>query len=177
MLTATQSIASPLGFNYIPNLVKNSPNDKIRLATIGMGIQGNFDTIAALRSPDVELVGVSDLYTGRLDHAKTAFGKDKELFTTRDYREILARPDIDAVIVVVPDHWHDHITIAALKAGKNVYCEKPMVQHINEGKPVIDALEKVGQNHAGRQSADQQRVVSGGKAHGAGGRHRHHQLH
>lgn len=143
-LAATQGVAKPFGFSYIPNLKKISPNDKIRLATIGMGIQGNYDTMAALRSPDVELVAVADLYTGRLEHAKTAFGKDKDLFTTRDYREILTRSDVDAVIVVVPDHWHDHITIAALKAGKNVYCEKPMVQHINEGKPVIDAWKKSG---------------------------------
>ncbi|GAB3490354.1 Gfo/Idh/MocA family oxidoreductase [Spirosoma knui] len=144
-LVATQGIAKPFGFPaYIPNLKKIAPNDKIRFATIGMGIQGNYDTRAALRNPDVELVAVSDLYEGRLKTAQTAFGKDKELFATRDYREILARPDIDAVLIVVPDHWHDHITIAALKAGKNVYCEKPMVQHINEGKPVIDAWKKSG---------------------------------
>nr|WP_293837235.1 Gfo/Idh/MocA family oxidoreductase [uncultured Arsenicibacter sp.] len=139
-LAATQSMAGP--FSIIRNLKKVSPNDKIRIATIGMGIQGNYDTQAALRNPDVELVAVADLYDGRLEHAKTAFSKD--LFTTRDYREILARKDIDAVLVVTPDHWHDHITIAALKAGKHVYCEKPMVHHINEGKAVIDAWKKSG---------------------------------
>ncbi len=144
-VVATEGIARPFGAPaYIPNLMKVSPNDKIRIATIGMGIQGNFDTQAALRSPDVELVAVADLYDGRLEHAKTAFGKDKNLFTTRDHREILARPDVDAVLVVTPDHWHDHITIAALKAGKHVYCEKPMVQHLNEGKAVIDAWKKSG---------------------------------
>ncbi|WP_128546852.1 Gfo/Idh/MocA family protein [Larkinella soli] len=137
-LVATQSVAKP--FHIIRDLKKISPNDKIRIATIGMGIQGNYDTMAALRNPDVELVAVADLYTGRLQHAKTAFNPD--LFTTRDYREILARPDVDAVLIVTPDHWHDHITIAALKAGKHVYCEKPMVQHINEGKAVIDAWKK-----------------------------------
>lgn len=146
-LLATESLAKPLGPvapAYIPNLKRVSPNDKIRIATIGMGIQGNYDTMAALRNPDVELVAVADLYDGRLEHAKTAFGKDKELFATRDFREVLARPDVDAVLVVTPDHWHDHITIAALQAGKHVYCEKPMVQHINEGKPVIDAWRKSG---------------------------------
>jgi predicted dehydrogenase len=141
-LAATQPISQ--AFAYIPNLARISPNDKIRIATIGMGIQGNYDTMAALRNPDVELVAVADLYDGRLAHAKTAFEKGQNLFTTRDYREILARPDIDAVLVVTPDHWHDHITIEALKAGKHVYCEKPMVQHINEGKPVIDAWRKSG---------------------------------
>ncbi|SOD92865.1 Gfo/Idh/MocA family protein [Spirosoma fluviale] len=142
---ATEAVAKPFGAPaYIPNLMKISPNDKIRFATIGMGIQGNYDTQAALRNPDVELVAVADLYDGRLQHAKTAYGKDKELFATRDHREILARSDIDAVLVVTPDHWHDHITIAALKAGKHVYCEKPMVQHLNEGKAVIDAWKKSG---------------------------------
>jgi predicted dehydrogenase len=138
-LIATESIAKP--FNIIRNL-KVSPNDKIRIATIGMGIQGNSDTQAALKSPDVEFVACADLYDGRLVQAKKAFNKD--LFTTRDYREILTRKDIDAVLVVTPDHWHDHITIAALNAGKHVYCEKPMVQHINEGKAVIEAWKKSG---------------------------------
>ena len=144
-LAATESMAKPFGFPaYIPNFRKVAPNDKIRIATIGMGIQGNFDTKAALRNPDVELVAVADLYAGRLETAKTVFGKDKNLFTTRDHREILARSDVDAVLIVTPDHWHDHITIAALKAGKHVYCEKPMVQHLNEGKAVIDAWKKSG---------------------------------
>ncbi|MGF7218378.1 putative dehydrogenase [Spirosoma lacussanchae] len=147
-LTAAGGVQTVLGNvgtpAYIPNLARISPNDKIRIATIGMGIQGNYDTMAALRNPDVELVAVADLYDGRLAHAKSAFGKDKELFATRDFREVLARPDVDAVLVVTPDHWHDHITIAALKAGKHVYCEKPMVQHMKEGKPVIDAWRKSG---------------------------------
>ncbi|GHB80264.1 Gfo/Idh/MocA family oxidoreductase [Persicitalea jodogahamensis] len=130
-------------YSYIKNLKKVSPNDKIRIATIGMGIQGNFDTQAALRSaPDAELVAVADLYDGRLQRVKETFGK--EIITTRDYREILARPDIDAVLIVTPDHWHDHITKAALKAGKHVYCEKPMVHHIDEGLSVIDAWKKSG---------------------------------
>lgn len=143
-LAATGSVQTLVGASaYIPNLKKISPNDKIRIATIGMGIQGNYDTKAALRNPDVELVAVADLYDGRLATAKTAF-QNPSLFTTRDHREILARPDVDAVLVVTPDHWHDHITIAALKAGKHVYCEKPMVQHLSEGKAVIDAWKKSG---------------------------------
>lgn len=143
-LAATGSVQTLVGAPaYIPNLKKISPNDKIRFATIGMGIQGNYDTRSALRNPDVEFVAAADLYDGRLVTAKTAFQKP-DLFTTRDYREILTRSDVDAVLVVTPDHWHDHITIAALKAGKHVYCEKPMVQHLNEGKAVIDAWKKSG---------------------------------
>ena len=140
-LLATESIAKP--FHIIRDLKKISPNDKIRFATIGMGIQGHSDTKAALRSsPDVEFVAAADLYDGRLTRVKELYGKD--IFTTRDYRQILERKDIDAVLIVTPDHWHDHITKAALQAGKNVYCEKPMVHHINEGLSVIDAWKKSG---------------------------------
>ena len=142
LATGGLAVARPT-FSYIKDLKKISPNDKIRIATIGMGIQGNFDTKAALRAaPDAELVAVADLYDGRLQRAKETFNKD--IFTTRDYREILARPDIDAVLIVTPDHWHDHITKDALKAGKHVYCEKPMVHHIDEGLSVIDAWKKSG---------------------------------
>ncbi len=138
-LAVSETIAKP--FSIIKDLKKISPNDKIRIATIGVGIQGNYDTMAALKNPDVEMVAAADLYTGRLERAKINF---KDIFTTRDYREILTRKDIDAVLVVTPDHWHDKISIDALKAGKNVYCEKPMVQKISKGKSVIDAWKASG---------------------------------
>ena len=128
-------------FNIIRNL-KNSPNDKIRIATIGVGIQGHFDTKSALNVDGTELVAVADLYDDRLVRAKEVFGSD--IATTRDYREILARDDVDAVLIVTPDHWHDTISIDAMRAGKHVYCEKPMVQHIDEGSDVIKAWKDTG---------------------------------
>ncbi len=112
-----------------------STNDQIQLGLIGSGIQGIYDTTAALKVNGVKLVAVCDLYDGRLDRAKELWGKD--LFTTRDYRELLKRKDIDAVIVATPDHWHQKITIDAMKAGKAVYCEKPMVQNFDEGQDII----------------------------------------
>ena len=139
VLLATDTFAKP--FNIIKSL-SISPNDKLRFATIGFGIQGHSDTKAALRNADVELVAVADLYDGRLTHAKEVYGKD--IFTTRDYREILTRKDIDAVIIATPDHWHDRISMAAMNAGKAVYCEKPMVQHLDEGRAVIDTWRKTG---------------------------------
>ena len=122
---------------------KISANDKIRIATIGHGGMGSGDTRYALSVPGVELAAVCDIYDGRLTRVKELYGS--QIFTTRDYREVLSRKDIDAVIVATPDHWHSAISIAAMEAGKDVYCEKPMVHAISEGEKVIAAQERTGQ--------------------------------
>ena len=103
-------------------------NDKIQIATIGIGGMGSEDTRSATAQPGVKLVAACDIYQGRLRRAKELWGND--LFTTRDYREILNRKDIDAVIIATPDHWHAKIAIDAMESGKDVYVEKPMVQQI-----------------------------------------------
>jgi len=119
---------------------KVSANDKIRVGVIGFGIMGNNDLNTALKVPGVELAGVCDLYKGRLERAAELYGK--ELFITQDYRELLNKSDIDAVIIATSDNWHARIAKEALEKGKAVYCEKPMVHRINEGLPVIAAAQK-----------------------------------
>jgi predicted dehydrogenase len=113
------------------------PNERIQIATIGMGIIGCIDTETALKVPGIELVAAADLYEGRRKHAQEVYGKKVDVYV--DYREILDRKDVDAVLVCVPDHWHAPIAIDAMKAGKAVYCEKPMVRVVEEGQSVIDA--------------------------------------
>jgi predicted dehydrogenase len=117
-----------------------SSNDKIRIATIGMGIMGYNDTRAALTCPGVELVACCDLYQGRLQHAKEVFGAN--IFTTNNYHEILDRKDIDAVIIATSDNWHSTIAIEAMHKGKAVYSEKPMVHYISEGLAEIKAQQE-----------------------------------
>src|ERR1035441_4446163 len=113
-----------------------SANDKIQVALVGAGWRGQGITSEAIQVPGVKLVAVADCYNGRLEHSKELWGND--LFTTRDYSEILARKDIDAVIVGTPDHWHMKVATDAMKAGKDVYCEKPMIHVYADGPQMIE---------------------------------------
>jgi len=119
---------------------KLGPNDQIHVALIGAGGRGQSITKSALTLPNVKLLAVADCYDGRLAHAKELWGND--LQTTKDYNEILARKDIDAVIIGTPDHWHRKVAIDAMAAGKDVYCEKPMVHEYADGPLMIDAAKK-----------------------------------
>lgn len=114
----------------------------IRIALIGAGGMGSEDLNTALQHSNVSVTAVCDLYKGRIEAAKKKWGSN--LFVTEDYKAVLQRSDVDAVIIGTPDHWHQPISIAALQAGKHVYCEKPMLHSVSEGRALVEAWKKSG---------------------------------
>lgn len=118
------------------------PNDQIQIALIGAGIRGQQDCASALEVPNTRLVAVADCYDGRLKHAREKWGEN--VVITRDYREIFSRPDVDAVIIATPDHWHRQAAIDAMVAGKDVYLEKPMIHVYSDGPAIIQTAQKTG---------------------------------
>ena len=149
MVAGAASAASMLGTKiHALAVLQNEParpvaaNDHIQIALIGAGGQGQYDTKTAVQVPGVKLVAVADCYDGRLARSKELWGDD--ILATRDYDEILARKDIDAVIIGTPDHWHKQAAVDAMKAGKDVYCEKPMIHLYSDGPEMIEASRTTG---------------------------------
>ena len=118
------------------------PNDQIQIALIGAGIRGQQDCASALEVPNTKLVAVADCYDGRLQHAREKWGQN--VAVTRDYKEVLARTDVDAVIIATPDHWHKQAAVDAMLAGKDVYLEKPMIHLYSDGPTIIETTRKTG---------------------------------
>ena len=140
LLPAAANAAGKESFIELFRKKKISANDHIQIALIGAGGMGTADANTAITVPGIKLIAACDLYDGRLVTAKEKYGNT--IFTTKDFQEIINRKDIDAVIVATPDHWHKDISVAAMNAGKHVYCEKPMVHDITEGAAVVEAQKK-----------------------------------
>ncbi len=114
--------------------------ETIRFASIGTGVRGCELLQASLRVPGIECVAVSDLWEGRLTAAQQTL--KKQVDTTRNYKEILDRKDISAVIVAVTDHQHRRVVVDACNAGKDVYCEKPLSHTVDDGFAMVAAAQK-----------------------------------
>ena len=114
--------------------------DKIVLGFIGVGGMGTGLLNEFRKFPDVEIAAVCDVYEPHLLRARGEAGGKAEIYG--DFRRVLDRNDVDAVVIATPDHWHAIPTILACQAGKDVYCEKPLAHRIQEGRAMVQAAEK-----------------------------------
>ncbi len=160
---ATAAVAAPY---IVPASVfgATAPSNRINVGCIGGGNQGFLDLKLFMDQPDCQLVAVCDVNRGSggykersdvrgcepaRDLVEAFYSKrDDKVYkgcaTYRDFRDVLGRDDIDAVVVVAPDHWHEQMTIAAAEAGKDVYCEKPLGLTIAGQQRMIKAVRDNG---------------------------------
>ena len=124
---------------------QTAPSNRITVGFIGTGSHGtDWNLPPYLKHPNARVVAVCDVDNGHLLRAKGMVNRhyqNEDCFATRDFREVLARKDIDAVMISTPDHWHTLISLLAIEAGKDVQCEKPTVS-IHEGKVLVAAVRK-----------------------------------
>ena len=111
-------------------------NDKIQLGVIGCGERGRHDMSQFMIVPAVNVTAVCDIYGEQIDKARQK-ATDAKNFS--DHRKLLEMKEIDAVLIATPDHWHSRVAIDALRAGKDVYVEKPLTLKIEEGPPIVKA--------------------------------------
>lgn len=115
-------------------------NDRVRLGFIGLGNRGDQLLTAFQAHKDAQFVALCDVYSPYIDFARKKVGGDP--FTTKDYRHVLDRKDVDAVVIATPDHWHALQFIHACAAGKDVYVEKPVSLTIGEGRRMVEAAQR-----------------------------------
>ncbi len=115
-----------------------SPNERLRVGAIGLRYQGS--VIAEKAQAYGDLVALCDVDREIAEKARAQFGGQAELY--EDYRDLLARDDVDVVTIGAPDHWHARMLIDACRAGKDVYCEKPLTLTVDEGQPILRAVQE-----------------------------------
>lgn len=129
-----------------------APSDMISLGFIGTGKQGRGLTNSFLSTGEARIVALSEVYKAKaqltLDRIKTYYEKNtgqgsySDIPVYNDFRELLARKDVDAVVIATPDHWHAAMAVRAAEAGKDIYCEKPLSLTVKEGRAMVEAARK-----------------------------------
>lgn len=152
-IAAAAGMAAPL---FLPRGLwgqGNSPGARLTLGVIGMGQMGNVLLRALVGRDDMEVVAVCDVDTTRREAARRRVDEARSERTGQtsracsafnDFRELLARDNIDAVVIATPDHWHAFMGIAAVQAGKDVYCEKPLTHNVHEAGQLVQAVRRSG---------------------------------
>jgi predicted dehydrogenase len=124
-----------------------APSERLTMGAIGIGGQGMHNLRNFLTCDDLRVLAVCDVDTNHRITAKntvdSAYG-NKDCSAYNDFREILTRNDLDTVLIATPDHWHAILSIQAAKAGKDIYCEKPISLTIAEGRAVADTIKRYG---------------------------------
>ena len=142
-------------------------NGKVNIGWIGLGTRGYYclEKMYAGNAKNVHVGAVCDTFTGHLargkDRVQTAEGEAPKAFN--DYRDILADPSIDTVFIMTPEHLHYPMMLAALKAGKNIYVEKPLAHTIEQGSELVKAAREIGQGGAGGHAEPQLVAVQEGE--------------
>jgi hypothetical protein len=145
-LAAPAVLASPL-FGQRP-----PPSERIVMGTIGCGDQGTGDMQGFMGFPEVQMVAVCDPVPAHRERARAIVNRrygNRDCTVHNDFRELLGRRDLDAVLIGTPDHWHAIITIEACKAGKDIYCEKPECLTVREGRAMVEAVRRYGRVFSG----------------------------
>lgn len=153
LATAASAVAAPC---IVPASVlgQNPPSDRLTIGSIGTGFQWKIDASAFVMMDDVRIVAVCDPDASRREESKayvedvyaeqSGAGSVHGVDMIADFRDLLARDDIDAVTIATPDHWHGIMAVAACDAGKDMYCQKPLSYTIAEGRAVADAVRRSG---------------------------------
>ncbi|MBD8489009.1 Gfo/Idh/MocA family oxidoreductase [Echinicola sp. CAU 1574] len=144
---ATMGLSAMAGTSFAFSIPRN---DKVRLGFVGTGKQGFILLNYLMKCPETVVVGCSDVVEfNRNNFKKDAeklnadkFGTAQEVKIHPDFRDLLSSSDIDAVVIATPDHWHAYIAVEAAKAGKDIYCEKPLAATVVEGRAMVDATRK-----------------------------------
>lgn len=169
--SAALGTAAPL---ILPSRVwsaETAPSSRLTLGFIGLGKMNSGHLNSFLGRKEVQIIAVCDVDTNRRENAQKTvterYSKDQDstfkgCAAYNDFRELLARKDIDAVVIATPDHWHAAIAVAAVAAGKDVYCEKPLTHNIHEALVLIDAVrrhQKVLQTGSQQRSSKEFRIA------------------
>lgn len=168
--TAAASVCAPLFVSRrtLGAVGKTAASERITLGMIGVGKQSYWHLQNLVRRENVEVVAICDVQQAKRDAAEQLVRKTyserpgfenlaQSLGLYNDFRELLARPEIDAVLIGTPDHWHAIPSIAAAKAGKDIYCEKPLSLTIREAQAMVEAARRYGRVF---QTGSQQRSSS-----------------
>jgi predicted dehydrogenase len=122
-----------------------SASRRVNLACIGVGWQGTNNLLSFLDEPAAQVVAVCDIDANHLENARALVNQkygNQDCRTYHNFEDVLARNDIDAVMLAVPDHWHGLLSVAAARAGKDIYGEKPLAHNFAEGQAIVEAVDR-----------------------------------